>query len=240
MLKILRPRLQLWTILLLILVAGCSSGDDDRLAELGQQSADRQAEQNQTIADQSRQVTETTHEFVESSGDARKEMIELQRELVEAEAEARNELGRVQQDLVDRDAECRQELNALQQETQFAIQVERQSIDRQREDLKAERRDIADKRHRAPIIAAAVTQVGLILACLAPLALCGYLLYVLRHTGDDDEAVTELLVEELTSERPRLLLPGPPPATQPALSNPAGPAGTKETGSGQFGSKARC
>ena len=231
-------RLQLWTILLLILVTGCSSGDDDRLVELGKQACDRQARQNQTIADQSRQVTETTHQFVESSSDARKDMIELQRELVEAEANARNELVRVQQDLVDRDAECRQELNALQQETQSAIQVERQSLDRQREGLEAERRQIAGERQRAPIIAAAITQLGLILACLAPLALCAYLLWSLRSTAAEDEAVTELLVEELTSERPRLLLPGPPRGEQPALSNPAGPAGTKETGPGQIGSEA--
>ncbi|NQU21990.1 MAG: hypothetical protein HQ567_11960 [Candidatus Nealsonbacteria bacterium] len=224
-----RPRF--WTILLLLIVTGCSPSDE-RLVELGQQSADRQAQQNQTIADQSRQVTETTQEFVESSGDARKEMIELQLELVEAEAEARSGLIQVQQDLVDRDAECRQELNELQRESRSAIQVERQSIDRQREGLETERRDIANKRHRAPIIAAAVTQVGLILACLAPLALCAYLLWSLRSTAGEDEAVTELLVEELVSDRRRLLLPGPPCAEQPALSNPAGPTGTEETGLG--------
>jgi len=58
---------------------------------------------------------------------------------------------------------------------------------------------------RAPIIAAAITQVGLWLVCLAPLALCGYLLYVLRHAGDDDAAVTELLIDEIIAEHPRLL-----------------------------------
>ena len=236
--KIVLRRLPLWTILLLI-VTGCSPSDE-RLVEISQESADRQAEQNQTIADQSRQVTETTREFVESSGDARKEMIELQRELVEAEADARNELIQVQQDLVDRDAQCRQDLNALQQESQSAIHVERQSIDRQREDLEADRRDIADKRHRAPIIAAAVTQVGLILACLAPLALCAYLLRSLRSTVAADEAVTELLVEELSSDRPSLLPPEPPCAEQPALSNPAKPAGAKETESEQLDSEANC
>ncbi len=200
-------------ILPLILAIGCSPPPDERLVELGQQACDRQAQQNQTIADQSRQVTETTHQFVESSGDARKEMIELQRELVEAEANARNELVRIQQDLVDRDAECRQELNALQQETQSAIQVERQSLDRQREGLEAERRQVAGERQRAPIIAAAIAQVGLILACLLPLVLCGYLLYVLRHTGDDDAAVTELLIQEIVADHPRFLpVPGPVPA----------------------------
>ena len=208
------PRLPLWTILLLILVTGCSS-PDDRLVELGQQACDRQARQNQTIADQSRKITATTHQFVESSGDARKEMLELQRELVEAEAKARSELIRIQQDLVDRDAECRQELNALQQEMQSAIQVERQSLDRQREGLEAERRRIAGERQRAPIIAAAITQVGLALACLLPLVLCAYLIYVVRHAGDDDAAVTELLIREIVADQPTFL---PVPVSAPAIT----------------------
>ena len=202
--KIVLRRPRFWTILLLILVTGCSS-PDDRLVELGQQACDRQTQQNQIIADQSQQVTETTHQFIKSSGDARKDMIELQRELVEAEANARNELVRVQQDLVDRDVQCRQDLNKLQRKSQSALQVERHSIDRQREGLEAERRQIAEERQRAPIIAAAIAQVGLVLACLLPLVLCGYLLYVLRHSGDDDAAVTELLIGEIVADRPRFL-----------------------------------
>jgi len=194
---------RLWTIPLLI-ATGCSPSDE-RLIELGQQSADRQAQQNQTIAEQSRQVTETTQQFVEANGKARKDMIELQRELVDAEAAARNELIQVQQDLVDRDAACRQDLNSLQRESQSAIRSERQSIDRQREDLEAERRQIAEKRQRAPIIAAAISQVGMLLSCLLPLGLCGYLLYVLRHSGDDDAAVTELLIQEIVADQPRFL-----------------------------------
>ena len=191
-------------ILLLLIVIGCSPSDD-RLVELGQQACDRQARQNQAIADQSQQITETTHQFVESSADARKDMIELQRELVEAEAEARSELVQIQQDLVDRDAQCRQELTELQRDSQSSVQAERQSVDRQREDLANERRQIADERHRAPLVAAAISQVGLVLACLLPLVLCGYLLYVLRHSGDDDAAVTEMLIEELVADRPRFL-----------------------------------
>ena len=191
-------------ILLLLIVIGCSPSDD-RLVELGQQACNRQARQNQAIADQSQQITETTHQFVESSADARKDMIELQRELVEAEAEARSELVQIQQDLVDRDAQCRQELTELQRDSQSSVQAERQSVDRQREDLANERRQIADERRRAPIVAAAISQVGLVLACLLPLVLCGYLLYVLRHSGDDDAAVTEMLIEELVADRPRFL-----------------------------------
>ena len=219
-----------WMILLLILVTGCSSPPDDRLAKLSQQSCDRQARQNQTIAEQSRQIGETTGELLEAEGKARQELIDLQRELAKGDGQARQELIQVQQDLVQRDTQCRQELSTLQRETQSAIQTERQSIDRQHENLEIERRQIAGERQRAPVIAAAIMQLGLILACLAPLALCVYLLWSLRSTAEQDEAVTEFLVEELTSERPKLLLPGPPQAEQPALPNPAGPADTKGAG----------
>lgn len=198
---------------LVLIVIGCSS-PDDRLAELGKESCDRQAEQNETIASQAGQVTETTRQFVESNGDTRKDMIQLQRQLVEAEAKARGELLQIQQDLVDRDAQCRQDLDAMRQQTQVAMDNERQSVDRQRENLDTERKEIAGQRQRAPIIAAAIAQVGLLLACLLPLVLCGYLLYVLRHSGDNDAAVTELLIEEIVADRPRFL---PAPGLTPAI-----------------------
>ena len=224
---------QLLMILLLLIVIGCSPSDD-RLVELGQQACDRQARQNETIADQNRQVAETTQQFVESSADARNDMIQLQRELAEAEAEARSELVRVQQDLVDRDAQCRQELTELQRQSQSAVQIERQSIDRQREDLANQRRQLADERHRAPLVAAAIAQIGLLSACLLPLVLCGYLLYVLRHSGDDDAAVTEMLIEELVADRPRFLpMPGLAPAIGeetplPSIEHSPDPEGEKQ------------
>ena len=56
------------------------------------------------------------------------------------------------------------------------------------------------------MIAAAIVQVGLILGCLAPLALAAYLIHTLRHSSEDDSAVTELLVSEIVTDRPRFLL----------------------------------
>ena len=155
-------------VLIAVTLSGCSP--DERLYEMAQESLDRQAEQNQVIADQSKQVTETTDSLVEA------------------------------------DAQARQEFAELQRETQTAISAERQSIDRQREELAKERRAVELDRRRAPVIAAAVTQLGLIIACLAPLCLAAYLLYVLRHSSADDEAVTQLLIEEVMADQPRLLL----------------------------------
>jgi len=87
------------------------------------------------------------------------------------------------------------------------LEVQHAEVNRQRDQLESERREIAEQRHRDPILAAAINSVGLILACLIPLALAGYLLSGLRNQRDDP-VVTELLIEEITSEQPMLL---PPP-----------------------------
>jgi hypothetical protein len=190
MLKMLSTGPALSATLLLSIVIGCS-GPDDRVVDVAREAADRQAAQNETIAGQTSQLTEMSSSFLEAEQRARQEVIALQ------------------QDLVDRDAQCRQELTALQRETQAAVSSERQEAARQRDLLEAERKQLADQRHRAPIVAAAIAQVGLLLACLAPLVLCGWLIYSLRNSENDDTTMVELLVEELAAGSPVLSLPGP-------------------------------
>ena len=87
---------------------------------------------------------------------------------------------------------------ALQQE----LQTERTNVDRQREEMKTERRQLAQQRTRNPIVAQAIRAVGLTLACLAPLALAAYVIYSLNHSSDDNDALSELLVLEITAEKP--------------------------------------
>jgi hypothetical protein len=56
------------------------------------------------------------------------------------------------------------------------------------------------------VIAAAITDVGLVLACLLPLLLCWHLLRSL-HRESNDPVLTEILIEEIASDSPTLLLP---------------------------------
>ena len=102
-------------------------------------------------------------------------------------------------------ANAHKELVSLQHD----VEEQQAEVNRQRDQLESERREIAKQRHRDPIIAEAISNVGLVLACLIPLALAGYLLYCL-HNHKDDPVVTELLIEEIASEQPTLL---PPPRT---------------------------
>ena len=112
--------------------------------------------------------------------------------------------------LVEADAESREKFLAMQDN----LRADQATIGQQRDKLEGERREIAAQRVRDPIVAEAIMQVGLVLACLLPLVLAGYLVYTMKHTASQDDAVVaELLIGELVSEHPMLL--GPPP--QPTL-----------------------
>jgi len=107
--------------------------------------------------------------------------------------------------LIEAEADSRDKLLAMQDN----LRGDQATVGEQRDKLEAERREIAQERIRDPIIAEAIKQVGLCLACLLPLVLAGYLVFTMKQTAkDDDAAVAELLVTELVSEKPLLL--GPP------------------------------
>jgi len=116
-------------------------------------------------------------------------------------------------------AQAHQDLIGLQQN----LEEQQVQVNYQRDEMESERREIAKHRHRDPIIAAAISNAGLTLACLIPLGLAGYLLYCLR-SQDDDQAVGELLIQEITADRPLLLPLSPDPATDERRSlNEDGP-----------------
>ena len=135
----------------------------------------------------------------DDSGDER--LAWLAQENTRQQAEQNREMAQLNREV----AQAHQELIGLQHN----LEEQQVQINDQRDLLESERREIANHRHRDPIIAAAISNVGLVLACLIPLALAGYLLYCLRDQKDDP-VVAELLIEEMISEQPTLL---PPPRT---------------------------
>jgi hypothetical protein len=109
--------------------------------------------------------------------------------------------------LVEADARARQEMVTAQKSLQDGIQTERSNLDRQREDLELERKSVARQRYWEPVIGQAITGSCALLACLIPL----------DHDRDEETALNELLVEELMSDAPLLLLPpvqAPPAAAR--------------------------
>jgi hypothetical protein len=85
-----------------------------------------------------------------------------------------------------------------------------------RDELEQERKQIAEQRHRDPIIASSIQTIGLIVACLLPLLVCVYVLRQMNRSDPDDATVAELLVLELVSDEPRLL---PGPVLRPAIEH---------------------
>ena len=189
-------------ILMIPTVIGCSQSDE-RLEHLAHQALQSQAQQNRDMAQQSREVTEASKRLVEADAKARQETIELQSQLIE------------------RDAQGRAELDQLVRETHTEIRTDERHLDQQRAALELERQRVARARQREPVIAESIQAAGLLLACLLPLLLAGYVLYTLNRPGDDDVLVGQLLVQELTADEPLLL---PRSTVPPALRHEDVPA----------------
>lgn len=120
-------------------------------------------------------------------------------------AEQHHEIAQASRQLVEADAKARAEFGQLTR----GLQTERFEIGHQRDAMEEERRQLARARQRDPIIATAVLQVGLVIACLLPLLVCIYVLRAVTSgdTAGDSQALSELLVLDLTSNRPLLLPP---------------------------------
>lgn len=172
---------------------GCD-GDDQRLAEYARHSVDQQARQNEQIARQNQELTQQNRQVAEAA-----------RELVAADARARHEFV------------------AAQQTLQSGLQAERSTLDQQRQSLERERQGFARERYWEPLIAEAISHVGVLAACLAPLLLCLFVLRSLHSPQSDDAALNELLVAELSSETPRRLTSSV--VDRPALVAGPSPAG---------------
>ena len=134
-------------------------------------------------------VREMASEAMAEQGGQNRAMADLNRDVALATRRIAEEQSKARQAYVD---------------AQKQLQTQRIEVDRQRDGLEDERRQIANQRHRDPIIAAAVFQVGLLIACLSPLVLCWGLLHRDRSETSDAE-LNELLVEDMVADEPKFL-----------------------------------
>jgi hypothetical protein len=139
--------------------------------------------------DKNTRLAEMAEKHLERQAEQNRRMSELQHEVAEGSRR-----------LVEADAQARKEMVTLQRE----VQAERSEFGKQRDSLEDERRALASQRRLDPIIAAAITNAGLLAACLLPLVLCWYLLQR-RVEPADDQAVAEVLLEDLVTDSPLLL-----------------------------------
>jgi len=136
-------------------------------------------------------------------------LVEMAREHTARQAEQNRQMADLQKQvaegsrhLVEADAEARSELILLQHD----LQADQHEVGRQRDLLEQERKDIAQQRYRDQAVATVLSTVGLLLICGFPLLLCVYVLRAVRTSEAPDAVLTEMLIDELTAERPRLLV----------------------------------
>ncbi|MBD3675004.1 MAG: hypothetical protein HUJ26_15915 [Planctomycetaceae bacterium] len=98
--------------------------------------------------------------------------------------------------LVEADAESRREFLAAQQ-----------SLTLQRDALEEERREIAAHCVRESLLAPILWQLGTLALCLIPVAVA--LLVLQRRPTDENGSLNDILIEELATDRPRLLASSP-------------------------------
>lgn len=154
-------------------------------------------------------------------------LAEMAREAANRQAEQNRQMADLQKQvaegskrLVEADAQARGEMNALQRD----LQQSQSEVGRQRDLLENDRREIASQRHLDPIIASAIMDTGMVLACLLPLLLAGYALRCVFAPGQTDSVVAEVLVREITTDEPLLL---PPPRSMSAITSDVQPSTDK-------------
>ena len=113
------------------------------------------------------------------------------------------EIAKAARAVVEADARSRADFAALVGD----LQGQRKQVDAQRDALERERRLIAARRFRDPLIATAIQDLGLLCLCSLPLVVAVYVLRTISSSADE-AALNELLVETtFFSETP--LLAGP-------------------------------
>ena len=149
-----------------------------------------------------------------------KRVVEVAREAADRQAEQNRQMGRQTEDiatatreLIEADARSRQEMVALHRE----LQNEQAVVARQRDALETERRELARARQRESLLIPVLQGGGGVLVVVAALVFCAFLLAGLRHPEEAPQALGELLVEELSAERPLVLPRALLPSSDPSL-----------------------
>lgn len=126
------------------------------------------------------------------------------------------------QHLAESSGRSQESLIALQRE----LQAEQATISQQRDALALERKELAREQRTAPVVAMALQQLGLWLACLLPLILAWYVLRGCAVTAPD-QALAEVLIEDLVSSESSVL-PRPDEPTEASAIPP--PQSVEPTG----------
>lgn len=127
---------------------------------------------------------------------------------------------------VGRFLEAQAQQNQRLAELQASWQQERQTLFEQRDQLEAERVELARLRNQEPVVAAAILTIGELILCLSPLLLAGMFLKMSTPLTSTDQLAEVLLLREETSRRAATPLALPRDPLRPTPSLPSAAPGT--------------
>ena len=142
-----------------------------------------------------------------------RQTVQQQSELTRSITDQSAELTQASKELVAADAQARQEMIATHGELQQQIGEERSAIDDMRAEVVQDQRGLAAQRHRDPIIATAIENVGFGAICALPLAVF-WLVIRGAHNSPITNETCEVLLLELAGRTDHL---GPPRRRFPPL-----------------------
>lgn len=135
------------------------------------------------------------------------EVARVATQAADRQAQQNDELARLNREvasgtknLVDADAQARKELIAAQQQ----LQSQQAEVGRGRDRLEAERQEMGRERQTVSMWTPVLQGLGITLVAALTIGLCWQLLYGLRSDDDANQELGELLIMELSSDRPRL------------------------------------
>jgi hypothetical protein len=123
--------------------------------------------------------------------------------------------------LVETDSQARRELLLAQRD----LQRQQEQVGTQRDVLERERKDWATHRLTESVYAPVVSTLGMTFLALLPLVLCWYLLHGLSQSADHQ--IGDLLIQEIVSPEPTLLLPPADPSRALAYQPQPDPDGER-------------
>ncbi|MCG8586258.1 MAG: hypothetical protein MI757_16245 [Pirellulales bacterium] len=135
-------------------------------------------------------VAEVATEAAQQQARQNEEMAQLNREVAE-----------VTKRLVEANALAREEIAAMQRD----VQTEHARVSQQRDQLETERKEIAAQRRTESMLGPILKGCSVAALAVSTIGFCWYLLFGLRHHGQTEEVLNELLVEEIVSDRPAIL-----------------------------------
>ncbi len=132
-------------------------------------------------------------------------VVEITRQADERQAEQNRQIARV----VNEETVFRQDAAKLQRD----LRADQAAIAQQRDQLEAERRDIAGWRQWAIFFTPLLESLGVVAVVVAVLSYCGFLVHTLREQSPADAVLADSIVQQILSVSVESL---PPPTQLPS------------------------